>query len=268
MEAAYGGADHVDAARLAELTERFRIKHLPATAIPAARRRLLAQVDELLLALEDLIVAIHTVSGSRVIVDSSKNPSFGYLLHAIPRLDVYDLHFIRHPAAVAYSWQKRKDFESGRSMPRRGPLRSGGQWVARNVGVERFIRPRSAHFAAVRYEDFISDPAPWVDAITEWLGEPSSTDPFAGPEAVDLREVSHSVFGNQTRFQRGIVQMQRDDRWLTQMEQKDLRVIGLVTRPLLARYGYALHPPTIRPDVKLIPPGGSGPQVSGAWGMP
>mgnify|MGYP001821738149 CR=1 FL=1 len=249
--AAYGGAAGLDATRLAALTEQLRVKDLPATLIPSLRNRILLQLDDLLRALEKLFVAIHDVTGSSVIVDSSKNPSFGYLLHAIPRLDVFDLHLVRHPAAVAFSWQRRKDFESGRKMPRQRPAKSAAQWMGRNVGVERFIRPGSRHFAGLRYEDFIAEPVRWLDAITQWLGESAPAHAVLDGNAVELTEPGHSVFGNQTRFHSGTVQLRRDDRWIAQMEARDVREVALITWPLLAKYRYALRPPIARSNPRL-----------------
>lgn len=239
-EATLGSSDARAAQHLADLTEKFRLKHLFLSSLPLMRRRLLARVEPLLRSLGRLYRSILEVSDARVIVDSSKNPSFGYLLHQIPELEVYDLHLVRHPAAVAYSWRQRKTFELGRFMAQKRYVRAGAEWMARNLGVEKLIRPLSEHFSVMRYEDYISDPSQAVEDVARWLEEPVPVGLFAGRHIAHLSDVDHSVFGNEIRFQRGDVELQYDDRWHHRMRRRDLLAVGAAAFPLLSRYGYTL----------------------------
>lgn len=240
-EGTLGSSSTGRAQQMADLTEKFRTKHLFASSLSFMRRPLLARVGPLLRSLGRLYQSIQKVSDARVIVDSSKNPSFGYLLHQIPELDVYDLQLVRHPAAVAYSWRQRKSFEPGKFMAQKPPYRAGAEWMARNLAVEKFIRPLSEHFSVMRYEDYIMDPSQAVEAVVHWLGEPTSVDLFAGRHIANFADVDHSVFGNESRFQRGHVELRYDDRWHDHMRRRDLLAVGAVTFPLLSRYGYTLN---------------------------
>jgi hypothetical protein len=119
MDHAFGPLEEHEARETARLIESFRIHQLPRTWVPRLRHHDLQRRAKLLARLRRLYVAIGEVTGCRVIVDSSKNPSYGYLLaHAgVGELDV--LHVVRDARAAAYSWGQRKAFEPGRMMRRR-----------------------------------------------------------------------------------------------------------------------------------------------------
>ena len=47
------------------------------------------------------------MSGRSVVIDSSKDPSYAYVLARAPEIDLRVAHTIRDSPAVAYSWAKR-----------------------------------------------------------------------------------------------------------------------------------------------------------------
>ena len=47
--------------------------------------------------------AIADISGSQVIIDSSKRPAHAALLHLVPHISPYFVHLVRDPRAVSYS---------------------------------------------------------------------------------------------------------------------------------------------------------------------
>ena len=57
--------------------------------------------------LTKLYCAIQSVSGSQVIVDSSKGPRYAMLLNEIPEIDLRVVHLVRDSRGVVYSWQKK-----------------------------------------------------------------------------------------------------------------------------------------------------------------
>jgi hypothetical protein len=242
IQRAFGGFDLELAQEMSRQIESFRIAHLPRTLVPAFRPGERGQLAELLEHLHALYEAIAEVTGCRVIVDSSKNAAFGYLLTraGLPGLDV--LHVVREAAATAYSWGQRKEFEPGHLMRRRPPYTAAAEWDAHNLATELFLAPAADRYRRLRYEDFIAAPRGSVIDILHWLEETTVDLPFTSELEVDLARDTHAVFGNAVRFQRGLIELHRDDRWRTQMPPRDLLTVTALTGPLRWWYGYPLDP--------------------------
>ena len=96
-----------DVARRMELLEQrlIRTRHLPALFSPGLRRRWRpGLLEEYADSLASLYGSLARVTGSRVIVDSSKLPAYAAVLGSIDGIEVYVVHLTRDPRAVAYSW--------------------------------------------------------------------------------------------------------------------------------------------------------------------
>jgi sulfotransferase family protein len=238
MTNAFGGRNHARARDMLDFTESFRIHNLPMVWVPPLRSRELTRLTPYLEHLGRLYSAIQEVSGCRVIVDSSKNPSYGYLLGQVDAVEPYYLHFIRDPRATAYSWGRRQDFEPGVPMARKSASASAVQWLARNLTAELFLAGAPGRWLQLRYEDFITRPRDHVTAIVRWTGESAFVLPFTSQHDVHLDRGNHSVFGNRTRFRTGPVTLRRDDRWRTAMRHRDRWNVAALTWPLRLRYGY------------------------------
>lgn len=232
---------HIEPFQLYRLTESFRLHQMPFTVIPGIRNGHLYRLNGYLDHVEKLYASIHCATGSRVIVDSSKNPAYGYLISMLPSIDLYVLHFIRDARAVAYSWSKRKPFQSDSEnpeyMPRRNPIRSAMQWNARNSAAELWLRQNASKYMTLRYEDFVQKPKASVISILEFMGEKNGNLPFISDQRVALAS-NHSVFGNVVRFQTGNVQIKMDSEWQNKMSSFHKTAVTLLTLPLLFRYGY------------------------------
>jgi hypothetical protein len=238
MQRAFGGVDVAFAREMLAHTESFRIRNLPLAAVEPTRRRELDRLAGYRERLARLYTAIHAVSGCRVIVDSSKNPSYGYLLRHVDGVELHVLHFVRDAPPVAHSWGRHKEFEPGVPMARKGPAAAALQWLARNATAELFLADRGTPAMRLRYEDLMQRPRDHVGSIVRWLSEDADSSPFTGPHEVHLDEPSHSVFGNSVRLQRGPVVLRRDDRWQRQMRPRDRRLVEAIATPLRLRYGY------------------------------
>ncbi|RPI31568.1 MAG: sulfotransferase [Chloroflexota bacterium] len=236
-----GLLDQIDAYRLYRLTESFRIHHLPFTVIPNVRIRHLSRLSGYLEAIEKLYRAIQCVTDSRVIVDSSKNPAYGYLISHLSSIDLHILHFVRDARAVAYSWSKKKLFNPDPVNPdymaQKGPLKSAFQWNARNAFTELLLRQAPEKYMQLKYEDFVQAPRQSVESILNFLCEPAMSLPFESDKSVRLKE-NHSVFGNLVRFQTGVVNIQLDKEWKSKMSSLNKAAVTLLTLPLLVKYGY------------------------------
>ena len=247
VDEAFGGAGGVDPRKMVRLREGWaRTKHIPLMLTSPGRRFVERRLAEYLDALGRLYRAVGTVSGSRVIVDSSKFPSYGCALGMVPSVDLYVLHLVRDPRAVAYSWQRKRlqpDPQNPECMPLRGPAESSTRWTARNLAVEAIKRrPSGARHLLLRYEDFASEPRKAVGRALELVGEETAPRPHVGAHAVELG-ANHNVWGNPGRFRTGTVEIRSDREWAHRMKPKDRRLVSSLTLPLLAGYGYPLAVP-------------------------
>ena len=238
MQEAFGGLDQIDAGEMSRLIESFRMQDLPRSLVPSVRQREIARLQPCLENLNKLYQAIQATTGSRVVVDSSKNPSYGYLLQFIPAIDFYVLHFTRDSLGVAYSWSKTKEFQPGDKMARKAPGKSALQWNARNLAAEMFLRQKPERYMRLRYEDFIDNPRKSVVAIMNLLAEEPINLPFTSTHTVELSQANHSVFGNPVRFQNGLVTLRLDNKWQAKMNRSQKLAVTALTWPLRLKYGY------------------------------
>ncbi len=188
-----------------------------------------------------LYEAIQAVTNSRVIVDSSKEPAYGYALSTIPDIDFRVLHLVRDPRAAAYSWLKKKrqpDSKDREFMHRFSPAKSAALWDTWNASAEALWR--DGKYLRLRYEDFVADPRTSFTRILGLLGEKAEL-PLASESEVMLG-ISHTVSGNPNRFDTGSVELRPDQAWKKDMNPRDRNLVTGLTFPLLYRYGYPLTP--------------------------
>jgi hypothetical protein len=240
LDRAYGGLDPLDARAMVELEERsIRTRHLVRMLAgrhgdelaPPEYRRNLAQLYQ----------AIATETGSRVVVDSSKAPSYGFVVGELANVDLYVVHLVRDPRAVAHSWLRRKlqpAEDRKRHMRRHGPVYSSLMWNLWNEAAHRLWGGDPGRYLLLRYEDFVAAHEDTVAQIVDLLdiAQPSET-PFVGERTVSLRP-THSVSGNPSRFSTGVVSLTADDEWESRMARRHRVAAAAVAAPLLARYGY------------------------------
>jgi hypothetical protein len=233
--------DGVDPGRMRALLDRgTRARRIPALLGRSRRRRFVRRdLAELTTALGALYTAIADVSGARVVVDSSKLPTYGAVLGEVPGIDLRVVHLVRDPRATAYSWLRTKALPDrpGADMQRQSPLHSSALWTLWNAMAEVFWG-RSPRATRVRYEDFVRAPRPTIARIVARADEPPEDGPFVSETEVELTP-AHGVAGNPSRFTTGRVALRADDAWRTEMRPADRRTVTSVTWPLLRRHGYA-----------------------------
>jgi len=175
---AFGGMAGVNATEvMARAAGVDRARFVPALARPGLRRpgfslRFSAYGD----IVSRLYQSIVAVSGARVVVDSSKDPSYAFVLEALPSIDLSVVHLVRDSRAVAYSWTRarvRPEIHwTVEYMQQRRPLRTATRWAANNALFDMLGRghPR---FARLRYEDFVTSPAESLAALAAlpWPGD-------------------------------------------------------------------------------------------------
>ena len=139
-----------------------RNRYIPQHVWPRLRTRAFrARLDEYGGYLTRLYTAISDVSGASVIIDSSKDPSYAFVLHATGGVDLGIVHLLRDSRAVAFSWTRPKRRPEVHShvahMATRSPLRSGVLWTAYHVLFE-WLERHTRGFVACATR--ISSPTP------------------------------------------------------------------------------------------------------------
>jgi len=190
--------------------------------------------------LDRLYTAIADVSADHygrtdVLVDSSKHPSYLFLMRALPSHRVHLVHVIRDPRGVANSFARLVPRpENGRPMGRMGIARVVGRWTTHNLLLQAagwLGVPRTR----LSYERFADDPSSLGRCVDELLG-PQAT----GPLAIDGSEITlgldHTVSGNPVRFADGTLTVRSDDSWRREMSPFRRAIISVLTTPLRQAY--------------------------------
>ena len=240
MDEAYGGMDVVDPREMMRLqASGTRTRHIPLMLAPRGERVLRERLEKLLMNYRRLYEAIASVTGSRVVVDSSKEPAHGYAMSMVPGVDFRVVHLIRDPRAAAYSWLKKKpqpDSEEIEHMVRFSPAKSSALWDTWNASAETLWRRSPERYLRLRYEDFVAEPRKSLARILGLVGVTAEL-PLAGEREVRLG-VSHTVSGNPNRFETGAVELRPDQEWISSMSPRDRALVTALTLPLLKHYGY------------------------------
>ncbi|TMQ91782.1 sulfotransferase [Actinomadura soli] len=194
-------------------------------------------MDEYGTLLGRVYTAIAEVTGCRVVVDTTKPVTYGHLLDRLTGLDVRMAHLVRDPRAVAWSWLRVKPGAAADAMARRPALVSALLWRAGNAAAAGLWGQDADRYLAVRYEDLIADPEPWLAAIVRLAGPGDPDLPLVDARTAVLAP-THTVAGNVDRHRSGRVVFRLDDEWRRAMPRNQRRVVEAATFPLRLRYGY------------------------------
>jgi len=239
---AFGGWRKADGERAVRLQETVdRTACIPLLLSPRRPAAFQAALEEYTDILQRLYTAIATVSGARVVVDSSKRPSLAFVLRAMPGLRLTVAHVVRDPRGVAYSFAKHVALPEGAALrqtqPRTGTLRVARRWVTVNalIGSLSSLGVRSVR---VRYEDLVRDPVRELTRVAAAEGLGCRADPDVVSEQGLRVPATHVVAGGRIRLADGVLPLRLDDAWRRDMPERARRLVTALTLPSRARYGY------------------------------
>lgn len=207
------------------------------------RHHLTPPLQPYLDSLERLCTALQTKTASHLLIDSSKLPALAYLYTLLPQTEVYILHLIRHPQAVAYSWQRKKAMPSANAtapshMSQLTAAQSAREWAVRQ-GYVRLVRhsfrPR---YLMLNYETFVQAPQETTQKILDFIDEPTAPTPFISSHEVKNKGINHTLIGNPNRFQTDTITIRPDMRWQTALSARDKTITNWLTWPVRKFYGY------------------------------
>jgi hypothetical protein len=240
IDRAFGGLDAVDAREIIDLDRQVsRMRFVPQAMSSWRTKEFNQRYVRYSGLLQKLYAAIHDVSGAKVIVDSSKLPSFAYILNTIPTFDFHALHLVRDSRAVCFSSMKKKVrpevTKEVAFMGRVGPVKGAFYWAIANALFEP-LRYMSDRNIFLRYEDFVAHPQQTINTVLRTIGE-QPQDVFVQDNSIVLKD-HHTIAGNPMRFNQGSVRLTLDDEWKRSMSKKNKLLVTALTFPLLLRYKY------------------------------
>lgn len=243
-KAAFDGWDQVDVDEVTGLAREVDdLRDVVGLATPIASRRFRERQRRYLDHYERLYAAIREVSGCDVVVDTSKLTPLAYNLRRSALIDLRVLQLVRDPRAVAHSWTKkvrRPDVpDRAAYMPTYRPLYMALLWTGHNALLELLHRLGPAA-GRLRYEDFVADPRSALQRVAALAGLDASGDAldFVTDAGLVLGTV-HTVSGNPSRFQTGLIPLRRDDAWREGLSAPNRRIVTALTLPGRRMYGYA-----------------------------
>lgn len=237
---AFGGFEAVDGLDVVGWSSALdRLRFVPSLASPRLRTShfssTLAEYGD---AVSRLYRSVAKVSGAQVVIDSSKDPSYAFVLHALRSFDLSIVHLIRDSRAVAHSWTRTRVRPEihwrVEYMKRRSPLRTALFWDG-NHALFELLGLGEPGYLRVRYEDFVLRPDAWAGEVASLVGagRPGGLPPLRSDGGW-----AHSISGNPVRFETRPLQIRLDDEWRTGLGRRDRRLVTVVTGPWLKRYGY------------------------------
>jgi hypothetical protein len=244
FEEGFGGLGAVDAEAVMRSQREVHTRHA-GQVLSALRSHTLLERYPYASYLSRLYSGIVSVDseGTRVIVDSSKFPTDAIVASGLPGFEVFVLHVVRDPRAVAFSWRRIKDSPDKRTgggrLRRVGLVRSTLVWQFYNWVIMRYVRRAvgSSHFAQLTYEQLAARPQETLDWVVGLLGEtPAHRPEFRGNE-VQVAP-SHTASGNPNRFDAGRRVIRLDSEWETKMPARRKLAVSLLASPMLTRLRY------------------------------
>jgi hypothetical protein len=189
-------------------------------------------IERYLDSLGALYPGVGRATGCRVLVDSSKSPSYAYLLSRVPGVELYVVHLVRDARATAFSWRRKRNRLST------SPALFGAIWAWWNA-VLPVVARRATAYRLQRYEDFVRDPDAALRGLAAFVGERVSATPIVDGRTLRLG-VNHTAAGNDNRFRVADVPLRLDDEWRARTDARSTAATLLAAWPLQLRYGYGL----------------------------
>ena len=240
LDRAFGGFDRTAARRLHHRLHSVRTRHLPLLLTSPGRKRVLERTVESRSAIANLYDAARRQTGCAVLIDSSKDPLFGFSLTALEPVDVYFVHLVRDPRGVAFSGQRSSRLHGRRDrvwQSRSHPAKTSIMWNFWNFAARGLLGRDPTRYTRLRYEDLVESPRESLQLILSLVGEPRDPLPLVSGQMVRLGP-SHTIGGNPARYRTGMVKLRPDNEWQDAMTLAHRSLVKALTWPLLGRYGY------------------------------
>lgn len=187
----------------------------------------------------ELFDALMGVGGVTFIIDSSKNLVRALSLSMNPHIDLFLIHIVRDPRAVANSYYK---FNMGSNDLENGVgkviylLRMAITWLLYNLLCElMIIIVKKERYIQISYENMVREPKMILDRIGEVVKENylSVANKIMSGEVLS---VGHVVGGNR-KLRKKYITILMDDKWKKELSKFHQKAIWSITGIFARRYG-------------------------------
>lgn len=182
-------------------------------------------------ALEVLYGAVREATGCEIVVDSSKNALYGYLLATSPQFDVRVIHLIRDVRDVEASLIRRK-YQGHPNFATHSTAIGFLEWSWSNFLIAQLLANTATSYCRVSYEDFIASPRATISKILNSVQWNSSAVPIQGREA-QVSEV-HGFGGSEERFRTGRIEITSPARTKPKLRGGPRKLLEVGSWPLRA----------------------------------
>jgi len=243
-ETAFGGWEQVDVDRMVALERAVnRHRYVPFLLVPQISPAFRRKLEEYACVLGRIYRAILAVSGAHLIVDSTIDPAYGFVLTHVSGLDVQLVHMVRDSRATAFSWtrwQRRRDRVDEVMYQRRfHPAMTAARWVIYHLLIHVLARRTGPPKTRILYEHVVASPKDQICRIMRDVGEPVDETQLAFLRHGEATlETNHTVAGSLMRLKKGPLPIRLDDEWTSALTSRHRRLVTLITWLLLRAYGY------------------------------
>ena len=239
FEEAFGSLPTPDeaAAFHARLTQATRLRTLPRYL----RGQVTDEQRELAATITKVHNAIAKVTGAEVVVDSSKQPTFGALLATSDSLDRRVIHLVRDPRATAFSWQRpQASYQAegfAESVANLSTLQSTLLWTVTNAAVPLLFNTPERPVLRIRYEDLVTSPESTLKIAFAHADLVDAEIPFETDGTLTIPP-SHNIAGNPNRLRHGTTRFSEDIEWKAAMKPLSRAGASLISWPVRRKFGY------------------------------
>lgn len=191
--------------------------------------------------LKNIYQKVQELTKCRVIVDGSKYPTYCAVLNEVEYFEIYVVHLVRDPRAVAFSWQRNKYSEEKKGMFNKMSYFKSACislfWDA-YISMSNY---RNSRYRRVKYEDFVENPIGSLDIIESVIGLPLNSIHVSNNKEISVK-MAHSIAGNPGKFIEQVKKLRTDDEWIGSMPSRWKFLVTVITLPILVAFKYPIWP--------------------------
>lgn len=183
---------------------------------------------------------IYLTTKASVLIDDSKVLQYLYILKELDLFDIYVIHLIRDPRAVAFSWARKKVTQNNQYMMTHSPIISAIKWFRTHLFIlisHGFVN--SERYIQIRYEDLTANPSDVLKKINQTLGLINPII-FNQKNEFYIQKEDHLLFSNPSTLKMGPNIIKLDAEFRKKGKWWSNTLVTLICWPLMVWFNYPL----------------------------